>query len=129
MADQSDMIRTAMDWLDRAADLATGWLMSPAAWSQFALLAVAYLAARLADARLSPLIRRLATPPEGKSGLIATARLFALRFLPLLLPLLAYGLTAGGKPSRGRCSDRARSLPLASGCSCSWRRAPLCPRC
>jgi potassium-dependent mechanosensitive channel len=55
------------------------------------------LVARIADGRLSPLIRRLLTPPEGKAGLIASARLFALRFLPLLLPLLAYALTAGGE--------------------------------
>ena len=59
MAEQSDMITKAMDWLDQAGTIATGWLLSPAAWSQFALLAAAYLAARLADGRLSPLIRRL----------------------------------------------------------------------
>ena len=97
MAEQSDMITKAMDWLDQAGTIATGWLLSPAAWSQFALLAAAYLAARLADGRLSPLIRRLLTPPGGKAGLIASARRFALRFLPLLLPLLAYALTAGGE--------------------------------
>ena len=31
MADQSDMIQKAMGWLDQAADIATGWLLSPAA--------------------------------------------------------------------------------------------------
>ena len=97
MADQSDMIQKAMGWLDQAAGIAMGWLLSPAAWSQFGLLAAAYLIARLADGRLSPLLRRLLTPPEGKTGLIATSRLFALRFLPLMLPLLAYALTAGGE--------------------------------
>jgi potassium-dependent mechanosensitive channel len=97
MADQSDMIQKAMGWLDQATDIAMGWLLSPAAWSQFGLLAAAYLIARLADGRLSPLLHRLLSPPEGKAGLIATSRLFALRFLPLLLPLLAYGLTAGGE--------------------------------
>ncbi len=97
MADQSDMIQKAVGWLDQAAGIAMGWLLSPAAWSQFGLLAAAYLIARLADGRLSPLLRRLLTPPEGKTGLIATTRLFALRFLPLMLPLLAYALTAGGE--------------------------------
>ncbi len=97
MADQSDMIQKAVGWLDQAAGIAMGWLLSPAAWSQFGLLAAAYLIARLADGRLSPLLRRLLTPPEGKTGLIATSRLFALRFLPLMLPLLAYALTAGGE--------------------------------
>ena len=82
-----------MGWLDQAMDIAAGWLLSPAAWSQFGLLAVAYLTARLADGRISPLLRRLLTPPEGKAGLIATSRHFALRFLPLL----AYVLTAGGE--------------------------------
>ncbi len=97
MADQSDMIQKAVGWLDQAAGIAMGWLLSPAAWSQFGLLAAAYLIARLADGRLSPLLRRLLTPPEGKTGLIATSRLFALRFLPLMLPLMAYALTAGGE--------------------------------
>ncbi len=97
MADQSDMIQKAVGWLDQAAGIAMGWLLSPAAWSQFGLLAAAYLIARLADGRLSPLLGRLLTPPEGKTGLIATSRLFALRFLPLMLPLLAYALTAGGE--------------------------------
>ena len=97
MAEQSDMIARAMGWLDQAGDIALGWLLSPAAWSQFGLLAVAYVAARLASGRLAPLIRRMLTPPEGKAGLIAGARLFALRLVPLLLPLLAYALTAGGE--------------------------------
>ena len=87
----------AMAWAAQGWEIALGWATSPAAWSQFALLALAYLAARLADARLAPLIRRLLTPPEGRGGIIADARLFALRFLPLALPLLAYALTAGGE--------------------------------
>ena len=97
MGDDQDMITRAMGWLDQAGQIAAGWLLSPAAWSQFGLLAVAYVAARLASARLTPLIQRLLTPPEGKAGLLATARRFALRFLPLLLPVLAYALTAGGE--------------------------------
>lgn len=94
---ETDLITKALGWLAEAGQIAAGWLMSPAAWSQFALLAVAYLAARLASARLVPVITRVLRPVEGKAGLIATARRFALRFLPLMLPLLAYGLTAGGE--------------------------------
>ena len=41
MAQQSDLITKAMDGLDQAGQVAAGWLLSPAAWSQFALLAVA----------------------------------------------------------------------------------------
>ena len=97
MAAQSDMITSALDWLDQAGQIATGWLLSPAAWSQFGLLALAYVVARVAAGRLTPLITRVLTPPEGKAGLIATARRFVLMFLPLVLPLLAYALTAGGE--------------------------------
>ena len=97
MNGQSEMVSKAMGWLDQALQIAKGWLLSPAAWSQFALLLAAYLIARLVNARLAPLIIRSLTPAAGKSGIIASARRFALRFVPLLLPLLAYGLTAGGE--------------------------------
>jgi potassium efflux system protein len=95
--DQSELITTAMDWLDQARDIALGWLLSPAAWSQFGLLAASYLVARIATARLLPRITALLTPAEGRAGILHTARRFALRFLPLLLPLMAYALTAGGE--------------------------------
>ncbi len=78
-------------------EIALGWLSSPAAWSQFALLAVAYLAARVIAGRIVPMAQRLLTPAEGKAGLLADALRFALGFLPLVLPLLAYALTAGGE--------------------------------
>ena len=39
--------------------MALSWLASPAAWSQFALLVLAFLLARLAAGRLVPLARRL----------------------------------------------------------------------
>jgi len=86
-----------MDWLDQARDIALGWLLSPAAWSQFGLLAASYLVARIATARLLPRITALLTPAEGRAGILHTARRFALRFPPLLLPLMAYALTAGGE--------------------------------
>jgi potassium-dependent mechanosensitive channel len=94
---ESEIVTRVMGWLDQARDLALGWLTSPAAWSQFALLAVAYIAARLVAARLNPLAQRLLAPQEAATGIIASIRRFVLRFLPLLLPLLAYGLTAIGE--------------------------------
>jgi potassium-dependent mechanosensitive channel len=97
MGAESEIVTKLMGWLDQARDLAVGWLTSPAAWSQFALLALAYIAARLAAARLTPLLQRLLTPAEAAIGIIAAARHFILRFLPLLLPLLAYGFTAIGE--------------------------------
>lgn len=96
MEQQSEIVIKMMGWLTQAGDIAMGWLISPAAWSQFALLVVAYLAARLLAARLVPMMRRSIDPGEAK-GLLATARRFALRFLPLLLPLAAYAFTAAGE--------------------------------
>lgn len=93
---QSDFARNLLIGLQQAVDVAQGWLLSPAAWSQFALLAVAFMAARLATRRLAPLASRLLNPGE-KQNILATARRFGLRFVPLLMPLLAYGFTAAGE--------------------------------
>lgn len=97
MEGQPEIVTRVLGWLDLATETAMAWLASPAAWSQFALLAVAYLAARLIARRLAAVLAHLLTPAEGKSGLIADSRRFALGFLPLLLPLIAYGLTAIGE--------------------------------
>lgn len=89
-----DQARSAFD---HALVLAQGWLLSPAAWSQFALLIGAYLLARLANRIIAPrIISLLAVDPENRT-MLAKARRFALIFLPLLLPLLAYGFTAIGE--------------------------------
>lgn len=84
-------------WARPVADTAMEWLASPAAWSQFALLAVAFILATLLSRRLLPIIKQLLTPPEGAEGLIAQARVFLIGMTPLLLPLLAYALTAIGE--------------------------------
>ncbi|WP_431301213.1 mechanosensitive ion channel family protein [Tabrizicola sp. BL-A-41-H6] len=73
------------------------WITSPAAWSQFALLAVAYVAARMLAGRMQPAIRRVLAPEAGAVGLVARVRRAGLLVLPLLLPLLAYALTAAGE--------------------------------
>ncbi len=96
MGQQSEIVTKLMGWLVQGGDIAKGWLLSPAAWSQFGLLALAYFGARYATRRVSPLITRLVDPGE-KDSYLATARRFALRFLPLLMPLLAYGFTAAGE--------------------------------
>ena len=97
MDNQSELLGEMMVWLDQASQMALGWLTSPAAWSQFGLLVAAFLIAGILASRLSRALTRLLTPADGKHGLIATAKRFALRFLPLLLPLIAYGLTALGE--------------------------------
>ena len=97
MNEQSEIVSKAMGWLDQALAIAKGWLLSPAAWSQFGLLAAAYLLARLANTRLQPPILRTLTPKDGDVSRLADARRFALRLLPVLLPVLAYGFTAIGE--------------------------------
>ncbi len=97
MDGQPEILGRVMDFLTLAWDRAAGWLASPAAWSQFALLAAAFLAARLLARRLTPSAERFLTPRPEASGRLAALRRGALRFLPLLLPLLAYGLTAAGE--------------------------------
>ncbi len=96
MAGQPEIVGKLLVWLDQAGTIAMGWLLSPAAWSQFALLAAAYLVARLITRRIAPTLSRLIDPGT-REGMIATARRFSLRFLPLILPLIAYGLTATGE--------------------------------
>ena len=96
MNGQGDFAATLTGWAHQAGEIALGWLSSPAAWSQFGLLAVAYLVARLAAARVTPIVIRL-LDPAAKVGPLANARRFALRFVPLMLPLIAYGLTALGE--------------------------------
>jgi len=92
-----NLIETARGWAEQGWGIALGWLSSPAAWSQFALLVVAFVLALVAARRLRPMLARFLTPPEGQAGLFARSRRFVLIFLPLLLPLLAYGFTAIGE--------------------------------
>ena len=97
MGGQSDMLGRALVWLDRAGQVALGWLTSPAAWSQFGLLVLAFGLALLIARRLRPVLARLLTPAEGKGGMLSSARRFALTLMPLLMPLFAYALTAMGE--------------------------------
>ncbi|MES2813638.1 MAG: mechanosensitive ion channel domain-containing protein [Pseudomonadota bacterium] len=84
-------------WLDQATDTALGWLSSPAALMQFGLLIAAYILARLLARRFSPIVEKTLMPKPESVHILARLRRFALQFLPLLLPLLAYALTALGE--------------------------------
>ena len=97
MTSGNPMVDRVLGWLDLALETVLGWLASPAAWSQFALLALAWIAALVLSRRLSALVSRLLAPRAAKGGIIGTALGFGLSFLPLLLPLIAYGLTAVGE--------------------------------
>ena len=70
-------------------DIASAWLLSPAAWSQFTLLVVAYYGAVFATKKMNPIITLILTPQDGSTSVIAQIRLFILMFLPLL----AYAFT------------------------------------
>ena len=91
------LVDQARDAFDQALGLAQDWLLSPAAWSQLALLIGAYLLARLTNRIVAPRLTALLTPDAANTSLLAKARRFILIFLPLLLPLLAYGFTAIGE--------------------------------
>jgi small-conductance mechanosensitive channel len=84
-------------WMSDAYGIALGWLTSPVALSQFGLLALAYVLARLLSRNLSPIVERSLTPKAEATHILARLRRFALLFLPLLLPLLAFVLTAIGE--------------------------------
>ncbi len=86
-----------LGWINDAIDIALGWLGSPAALSQFALLILSYIAARTLTRRFLPLITRFLTPPDAATSQLARLRRFALQFLPLALPVLAFALTAVGE--------------------------------
>jgi len=95
--DQSALLGQVSDALDQGVTLAKDWLLSPAAWSQFGLLIGAYLVAVLINRALAPRIHTLLSPAEDSDTMLAKLRRFVLIFLPLLLPLLAYGFTAIGE--------------------------------
>lgn len=97
MQEQPAFAEKLVEWLNWIWDQAMEWLNSPAAWSQFALLAAAYIAAKLLTRRLIPAITPYLTPKPDSTGMLTSARLLALSCLPLVLPLLAYALTAMGE--------------------------------
>lgn len=90
-------VQTGFGYAQQGIDLAMGWLLSPAAWSQFGILIAAYLIALFVSRKLSPKLAEILTPPADQDNIIATARRFTLQFLPLLLPLFAFALTGIGE--------------------------------
>ena len=64
MDGQGDFATKVTGWLQQVGDIAIGWLLSPAAWSQFALPAAALIVARMATARLLPRATRMIAPGD-----------------------------------------------------------------
>ena len=94
---QPEAVTTTLSYLDQARQIGLDWATSPAAWSQFALLVIAFIAALFVRRAVTPGLTRLLTPPEEAETYLARARRFALAFLPLLLPLLAWLFTSIGE--------------------------------
>ena len=97
MGGQMDLLTSALGWLDEAGAVALGWLSSPAAWSQFALLVAAFLLAVVISRRLRPVLDRILSSRAATGGMLAQLGAFLTGFTPLLLPLIAYALTAVGE--------------------------------
>ncbi|SHI02665.1 mechanosensitive ion channel family protein [Marivita hallyeonensis] len=94
---QPPIVQQAVGYLEQAYALALSWLVSPAAWSQFAVLLAAFLLALVITRRLRKTLTGWLTPKEGATDIFASARRFLLLCLPLLLPIFAYALTAIGE--------------------------------
>ncbi len=97
LTEQPEIVQQAADYGLQVWDLAQSWALSPAAWSQFALLVAAYVLAVLVAARLRGTLTRFLTPMPEATHVLARGRRAALVYLPLLLPLLAYVFTAIGE--------------------------------
>jgi small-conductance mechanosensitive channel len=97
MEPQNTIVEQGLALLDAGYGLALEWLLSPAAWTQFALLVGAYILAVLVNRIISPKLAVLLTPETQSVALTSRLRRYVLIFLPLLLPLLAYGFTAMGE--------------------------------
>ena len=91
------MIETLERYAERGQAILIDWITSPAAYAQFGLLVAAYLLALVLSAWLRPRVDRLIRPSDANISRFASARRFALLFLPLLLPVLAYAFTALGE--------------------------------
>ena len=93
----SALLDQVLGYVETIYQIAVTWLLSPAAWSQFVILLVAYILAVIITRRFNPIIDALIAPAEEADNPIATARRFVLQFMPLILPLLAYALTGIGE--------------------------------
>ena len=97
MENQSPLVQKAIDLFNQGYTLALEWLLSPAAWVQFALLVGAYIPALLVSRIVTPRLAKALSPDPASVSVLSKARRFVLMFLPLLLPLFAYGFTAIGE--------------------------------
>ena len=93
---QPEIVRQIAGYALQGWEQALAWLQSPAAWTQFAILIASYFLAVILARRLRPRLHNLLDPGETRN-LLTRPRQFAMEFLPLILPLLAYLFTALGE--------------------------------
>ena len=91
------MINTIEHYSLQVQEILFDWITSPAAYAQFGLLVLAYLAAVVGNAWLRPRAANFLRPKDAATSTFATLRRYLLIFLPILLPLLAYAFTAVGE--------------------------------
>ena len=96
LSQQPAIVQTVAGYALQGWQIAQDWLLSPAAWSQFALLVAAYLLAVVVTRWLRPRVARVLDPGVSET-LLARARRFVAQFLPLMLPLLAFAFTGLGE--------------------------------
>jgi small-conductance mechanosensitive channel len=96
LENQPEIVQQIAGYALQGWELAEGWLLSPAAWSQFGLLLAAYFLAVLVSRWLRPRVSQLLDPGETEN-LFSRPRRVVMSFLPLMLPLLAYVFTAVGE--------------------------------
>lgn len=97
MADQPEILQRITAAVEQGWQDALAWATGPGALSQLALLIVAWGLAVLTSRRLVPRIERWLGPRIEGDGLVAAFLRFGLRFVPIILPLVAYGFTALGE--------------------------------
>jgi small-conductance mechanosensitive channel len=105
----------AIEFALQGLTIAQAWLLSPAAWSQFALLLLAYVLARFITARLRPKLTAWLTPADGSERIFDKARVFVRQFLPLTMPLLAFAFTAAGEQATRSVFDSGTVIAFGKG--------------
>ena len=69
----SALLDQVLGYVETIYQIAVTWLLSPAAWSQFVILLVAYILAVIITRRFNPIIAALIAPAEEADNPIATA--------------------------------------------------------
>lgn len=76
LSTQPEIVQRAAGYALQGIDIAREWLLSPAAWSQFGLLALAFALSLLLTRRLRPVLQRLLTPDADSRSPLAMVRRF-----------------------------------------------------